>query len=62
MADLESDMKKELSTDCQHQNFEPFQGRWLCQFCKEVFSAEDIEAIMIARRQGFKEEVEERQI
>ena len=55
-------MKKELSTNCQHLNFEPFQGSWLCQFCKEVFSAEDIEAIMIARRQGFKEEVEERQI
>ena len=53
-------MKQEKQ--CEHRSFESFQDHWLCQWCKEIFSAEDIEKIMVERRRGFEEEIEESQI
>ena len=51
-------MSKEENKSCEnnyHKSFETFQGQWLCRQCKEVFSSEDIEKIMVERRRGFSE-------
>ena len=51
-------MSKEENKSCEndyHKSFKTFQGGWICSFCKEVFSSEDIEKIMVERRQGFRE-------
>jgi len=48
----------EKEKQCSHRSFEAFQGGWICSFCKEIFTAEDIEGIMVERRQGFRESEE----
>ena len=53
-------MKQEKQ--CEHKSFEAFQSNWLCQWCKEIFSSEEIEQIMVERRKGFDSEIEEGQI
>ena len=53
-------MKQEKQ--CEHRSFEAFQGHWICSFCKEVFSAEEVEQIMVERHQGFEDKVKGSQI
>mgnify|MGYP001571677077 CR=1 FL=1 len=42
-----------MKQECPHKSFQGENNYWICQWCKKSFSAEEIEKIMLAKRQGF---------
>ena len=46
-------MKQEKQ--CEHRSFQAVKNGWQCQWCLKIFSAQEVERIMIASRQRFAE-------
>ena len=43
-----------MKEKCSHKSFEKNGNLWKCQWeCQKSFTAEEVEKLMIARRQGF---------